>query len=180
MYNLPYVLGVLCGAGTGIAAALIFRVLYKRKHGTAPCEYDERQEWARGKAYQYGYYTMLLCVLAGAIWREITGSPLFDSISGAFLLILPGLLVFIVCCIWKEAYVSRYEKQRRMIVGFVLLGVVNLLCAGKDFLETHTFLENGRLGGGSLNLLCGVMLLIVVATMLVRRLTLREESEEDS
>ncbi|MGN1013868.1 MAG: hypothetical protein ACI4PM_00765 [Butyricicoccus sp.] len=179
MKSLPYIMGVVCGVAVALVAYLVFYIRHKRKYGTERQEYDERQEWARGKSYKYGFYTLLVCVLAGGIARELFGIRLFDSVAGTFLLVLPGFLVFIISCIWKEAYLKQHEKLSKVSIGFSLLALVNLGCAVQSYWESHSFLVDGSLGRGSMNLLCAILLLIVVAAMGLRRLTLREESDED-
>ena len=54
-----YHAGMLCGLTVGILAGLLFvAFLFKKK--ILDMHFDERQERARGKAFQYGFFTMII------------------------------------------------------------------------------------------------------------------------
>ena len=54
-----YHVGVFFGLAVGILAGLAF-VMFLFKKKVLDAHFDERQERARGKAFQYGFFTLLI------------------------------------------------------------------------------------------------------------------------
>ena len=60
--------GILLGISVGLLAGLLLvALLFKKK--ILDCHFDERQELARGKAFQYGFFSLLISTYAYEIGR---------------------------------------------------------------------------------------------------------------
>lgn len=174
-----YNVGLLCGMLLGVAVGLIlvmllFKYVKVKKEGSN-FEYDERQQVARGNGFKYGYITSIvyyasLCVIMmSGILLPVEHSVL---IFGGILL---SVLVYVVYCIFHDAYVSLNENANRLMIVFVVLGVVNILIGIMHILH-GTMVENKILTFHCINLLCGILLLAIAVVLFVHtRLQTREE-----
>ncbi|MCI9113855.1 MAG: hypothetical protein HFF96_06275, partial [Oscillibacter sp.] len=64
--------GVFVGLAAGLLAGLAFIMsLFKKK--VLDMHFDERQERARGKAFQYGFFTLLIAAYAYGISDVLLG-----------------------------------------------------------------------------------------------------------
>lgn len=176
--NTAYIIGVVAGALCGlILVALLFRML-KKKYRVDVREYEERQILARGRAYKYGFIAMLVLVVLERLAHE-AGFVLLDSIQGTTALCLLGLFVFIVSCIWQEAYLTLHETPKMTYVLLALGGGLNLISAVVAWLQNQPILQDGRLYSGSLSLMVAVFVFAVLAVFALKQWAVhREESEE--
>jgi hypothetical protein len=93
--------------------------------------FDERQLVARGKAFQAGFYAMLLGGGAGicgqVIWPDAIPSLAWQC--GALLL---GVGVFFLTAICKDAYLGLHSVPVRWMVLFFVVGGMSLLRGGMN------------------------------------------------
>ena len=118
---MQYQLGLLLGLTSGVLVGfLVMALLFKRK--VLDLHFDERQERARGKAFQYGFLTLMGCLfLYGA--SEMTLGRWCEAMAGVTLCIAISLVVFAVICIFKDAYLSLRENPRQVMTMFTLLSL---------------------------------------------------------
>ena len=167
-----YYLGILFGITFALAAFLISVILHKKKHPNSG-KYDERQLAARGKAFQAGFFTLLIAGAICNVWDYVSALP-----GGSFLwnigVLLLGVTVFAVTAIHFDAYVGMYDSPRRFYTSGVCfffamaaIGLVNF--------------HNGRPEGrvlGIINFGVGLMWIIIVAALLLHRWSAGEKEEE--
>lgn len=175
-YNLGLLCGMLFGVVVGlIVVAFMFKYVRVRKEGSN-FEYDERQQLARGNGFKYAYisniiYNGSLCML------YIGGNPLpVDMSVLIFGGILISVLIYVVYCIWHDAYVSLNENANRLLVMFFVLGGVNV-SMGVMHMIHGTMIENGVLTFHCLNLLGGIALLVIAGTLAVHMK--RQKADEE-
>ena len=149
MYNEARMFGVATGVAVGLVLALIIvrTVNRDRKLRT---EYDEMQKLARGQAYKYAFYAVmiyeaLVCWLSMGI--ELPAEQSVIHFFGIFV----GITVQACYCIWKDAYIGLNTNLKRYII-----------LVGKFQLQT-------------INLLCGLMFAAIGAVGLAKKLADREE-----
>ena len=176
--NTAYIIGVGVGALCGLVlVALLFRML-KKKYRVDVREYDERQILARGRAYKYGFIVMLILVVLERLAHE-AGFVLLDSIQGTTALCLIGLFVFVVSCIWQEAYLTLHETPKMTYILLAIGGGLNLLSAGISWVQREPLLQDGRLYFGSLSLMVAIFVFAILAVFALKQRQLRRgESEE--
>ena len=80
-----------------------------------------------------------------------------------------GLLVYAVYCIWHESYFALNQRTNVVISFFTFIGLFNLVIA-ITAIARGTMMENGRFSTTFLNLECAVLFLILMVTMLIKKL----------
>ncbi len=166
--------GVFVGLAAGLLAGLAFIMsLFKKK--VLDMHFDERQERARGKAFQYGFFTLLIAAYAYGISDVLLGRWC-DVLTGVTLCIALALCVFAVTCILKDAYLSLREKPRTVMTMFALLSTINLLFGGMYALSGD-LVEDGVLTFRAVNPIIGAAILVILIVYIVNYL-LRPRDEE--
>ena len=166
--------GVFVGLAAGLLAGLAFIMsLFKKK--VLDMHFDERQERARGKAFQYGFFTLLIAAYAYGISDVLLGRWC-DVLTGVTLCIALALCVFAVTCILKDAYLSLREKPRTVMTFFALLSAVNLGFGGMYALSGD-LVEDGVLTFRAVNPVIGFVTLVILIVYIVNHL-LRSREEE--
>ena len=169
-YHAGLALGILVGV---IAASGLLAFLFKKK--VLDCHFDERQERARGKAFQYGFFTLLIAAYGYGISDVLLGRWC-DVLTGVTLCIALALCVFAVTCILKDAYLSLREKPRTVMTFFALLSAVNL-GLGVMYHISPGLTENGVLTFRAVNPIIGAAVLVILIVYIVNYL-LRPRDEE--
>ena len=169
MHRSPaYCLGVAVGIAVAVAFLLILKKLLWKKRTKAQREYDERQQQALGRAYKYGYYTLLLYLGAAALFDLMTGIRWCSLYTGAFLGVLLSVAVFGLVGIANDAYFPFRDNPKRYIALFAALGAMNVALGVVHWCDAGTFLEDGVLSHSAINPLAGVLLLALAAAMLIK------------
>jgi 4-amino-4-deoxy-L-arabinose transferase-like glycosyltransferase len=158
------------GVLTGIVVGLLIVVLLLKKRVVCK-EFDERQELARGKAFQYAFFTLLGCVLVLGCVDQL------DAMARGMLSICIAITVFAITAIRKDAYLSLYENPRTVMILFAVLAAFNLLLGIRSALDGK-LVENGVLTFRVTNLLLAVMLVVIMVAYGLRCLSRREEEDE--
>ena len=166
-----YYLGIAVGFLLAIGAFIVSLVIHKRKHPNTG-KYDERQMIGRGKAFQAGFFTLLIAGAVCNIWDFLSPLP-----GGSFLwnigVILLGVTVFAVTAIHFDAYIGIYDSPRR----FLTMGacfIFAMAAIGLGNLHSHRL--EGRIIGFT-NFGVGIMWLIIVAALLLHRRKVQKEDE---
>ena len=172
---MTYRLGLLFGLTFGILAGLgVVALLFKKR--VLDMHFDERQELARGKAFQHGFFTMAACLYCYGMSDFLLGAWC-DVLAGVTLCIAMGLGVFAVTCILKDAYLSLREKPRQIMTMFALLSLVNLGLGGM-YLYSGDLIEDGVLTFRAVNPIIGATILVILIVYVVKYLLQdREETE---
>ncbi len=169
-----YLAGLICGVVIGILLVALVVVVMRKENAPAK-KYDERQIAAQGEAFKYGFYTLGIYMLVLMVCHG-TGVELPIDVP---LQLLTGLLVsasvLATIMILKDAYFRLDENRTAWILflaGFAILnfviGVINIV--------NHNVLKDGVLSFmGCTNLLCGVVMLYLLAVILVKTVKDREE-----
>lgn len=169
-----YHAGIAVGISVGILAGLFVIVLLFRKK-VLDMHFDERQERARGKAFQYGFFTLLGTSYAYGVSDEIFGRWC-DVLTGVTLCVALALCVFAITCILKDAYLSLREKPRTVMTMFALLSLLNL-GIGVRHTWSGELVENGVLTFRAVNPIIGLATLVILIVYIVNYL-LRSREEE--
>ena len=169
-----YHAGLALGISAGILAGLlVVALLFKKK--VLDMHFDERQERARGKAFQYGFLTLITAVYAYGV-SDIVLGRWCDVLTGVTICLAVSLCVFAVTCILKDAYLSLREKPRTVMTMFVLISAVNL-GFGVLYALSGDLVEDGVLTFRAVNPIIGVVTLVILIVYTVNHL-LRDREEE--
>lgn len=179
MSSAPYAIGLLIGVLFGLViAALLIRYMNRDKKWKT--EYDEMQKQIRGKAYCYAFYTVMI-LEAVMIFISLFGVrlPMTDAVLH-FTIIVIGVLVLAIYCIWHDAYVGLNTNMKRYAIIVIVAGLINLL-SGVSAIANGLMVLNGQLQTPFINLLCAIMLCIVGIVMLIKKgVDAKEEAGDDA
>ena len=169
-HSLGTVVGLLAGLLVSVGlTALLFKTKVLDMH------FDERQELARGVAYKYAFITLAVSVFAYGsmdVWRWC------EPLAGSTICVGVAMVVFAVTCIRKDAYLSLYEKPRRVMATFAVVAGVNLVI-GWNYAHQGVLVEGGVLTFRAVNPICGVMCLVILLVYAARyHGRTRDESED--
>ena len=170
-YNFGLLAGVLVGALVGVG---IVALLFKLK--VMDLTFDERQERARGQAYKYGFWTLVVCLLLYGFSDMVLGRWC-DVITGVMLCLAGALVVFASVCIVKDAYLSLKEKPRKIMTLLAVVSVLNLAIGVMNW-KNGRVVENGILTYGAVNGICGVITLTILVVYVVNYLLAKREGAE--
>lgn len=164
-----YTLGILFGAVfTAVVCALLFAK--KRNWHPGSSDFDERQQIGRGKAYQWGFFTMLIAGSIYAMTDYAMELPGF-SLPWVMGIVVLGVAVFAVTAIRYDAFYGFREKGNR----YYITGACFLL------LMTRSGVANLRRGNpedvasGIVSLEIAALWLVIVAALLIHNRKGREE-----
>lgn len=180
MKSTAYYLGMACGIifSVAIIAAAIYFINKKNgAKGKRSEWYDERQNIARGKAYGFGFWTLVGLMLAQAILAE-TGITLFSSFEGSSVLVLIAWAVVIVTCIRHDAYMALWETPKKTIKIIAVLGAANLVFGVIECCHSSPIV-NGRLDSVALNLGCAIFCAVILTVFAVHQKNKTDEDAED-
>ena len=170
-HSLGYIFGLLVGILVGVG---VIALLFKLK--VMDLTFDERQERARGQAYKYGFWTLVICLLLYG-FSDMALGRWCDVITGVMLCLAGALVVFASVCIVKDAYLSLKEKPRQVMT---LLTVISILNLGIGFMNWKhgQVVKDGVLTYSAVNGICGVMILTILVVYVVNYLLAKREAGE--
>ena len=167
-----YMLGFACGLCFVVVFSLIV-FFTQRKKGYN--KYDEMQERARGIAYKYAFWAVIITeVIFGILSIDENLIPL-SGMTRQFFVILVGVLVHVIYSVWHDAYIGLNTNVKRYTIICGLLAIVNLLSAARGIMNGNMFVD-GKLDFPFVNLMVGVMFVVVSVEMFIKnRIESREE-----
>lgn len=164
LLHLSFVFGVLIG--------LIFVVILltvTKKGDSLRCKYDERQELAKGRGFKYAFFTMLICNFIVFLLNLIEMLPFADISIWIAIICMASISVYVCYCIWNDAYFALNENCKSLIIIFSIGGIANLGLGILAFIR-NVAIQNGKITFQSLNLFCGIMFLVIFATMFLKKI----------
>lgn len=164
-----YKIGFLCGflAVFLIIAAIQIR---KRKKGGSG-QFDERQMVGRGKAFQAGFFTLLMleCLNSIGFYLKFLPGDRFLWDIGVFGI---SITIFAVTAICNDAYLSMTESPKNLYLSGGLLFGANLVCF---FINIS---DSGHRSSAMINGMLCLMWAIIVLTQYIHSRNTRKELEE--
>ena len=164
--NRMMAIGIGCGIVVGLLVTFILLIVM-RTDGSLKAKYDERQELVRGRGFKYGFFTMMIYYAIygylGVAFEEIP----IDHMVGCMLGILIGVMVHACYCIWNEGYFALNENRKRVLIIFAVVAIVNFLIAGRNMVHGE-MVQDGVLTIQSLNLFCGVLLIVIAVVLFLK------------
>lgn len=169
-------IGFILGALAGILFLVIFGKLQKKDKKKAWCEFDERQLWARGRAFQYGFITLMIYdIFYAAIYMENAPSWC-DNFFGNFLGVALAIAVFGVYAILNDAFMNLNQRPLVVCITFGGIGLLNLVGAVRYICEDELIVD-GKIGMGGTNLICGIVLILLTVVFGIKHHMDNKEAE---
>ncbi len=153
------------GISVGLIIALAIIKAFN-KDGKVKTKYDERQQRARGDAYRFGFYAMLI---ANAIFMllDIVSLTKIFGYTSFFTSIIIGVVAQFSYAIFHDAYIGLNTNLKKYLIFMSVVAVINL-AAGLLPLIEGDFLEDGHFGTSFVNLLCGGMFIILAGELAIK------------
>lgn len=163
----------------GLALGMVLAVLMLsvvKKGDDVKSKYDERQEIVRGRGFKYGFATILV---ANMLYYMLLLAGLATPMGADIVLVVNSLLGICVCasyCVWNDGYFALNEKIGTFIVIALIGGGINLIMGISAFVSGAA-VQNGKFTFRSINLFCGIMVLIICGVMLLKKIC--KDGEDD-
>jgi len=138
--------------------------------------YDERQELLRGRGAKYGILSMMFLNVALYLLESVGVQLPMSAGMAAILSIFVGGGVYAVYCIWMDAYFALNQRAGAFAGFLFIVGVINLII-GITALSDGGIIQNNQLTDRSLNLFCGIMMVIICGSMILKKVC-RDREEE--
>lgn len=167
------ILGIVVGFIVGIViVAAIYKIAGRGTVGK--CEFDERQEIVRGRGFKRGFIALIIYNAVYGLAAMTTDRFFMDPLAAIVLGIILAVGVYIVYCIWNDAYFSLNENPRRMLVLFVAVTVLNMIVTVVNILNDELIVD-GVLTFRSTNLFCGILFIVIFITFFAKQIVRRRE-----
>jgi hypothetical protein len=170
-----YMRGFLVGF---FAVGIFVIVAFVLNKGNCERKYDERQKLIRGNVSMHAYLTLLVyCLAVGLVYMYIqrVWADIYTILMiGVFL----SATVFVVECVFTDAYFAVGEKPRPWLVLSGFIAAMNLWVLADNLAEGKRLIADGMLTQHVINLVSGVMFLTIFVSIIVK--LLRDRAGERS
>lgn len=171
-YIAGFVVGLLLVAVVGVIFAR-----FAHTDGARKPKFDERQELVRGRGYKYAFFTLIIYQMLYAAVKTGFGWAVLDDITGMFVGLFLSIAVYACYAIWHDAYFALNEKRRYYIGLFAAVTVLNAVI-GIGHVARGEFVMDGVVRfSNSLNLMCAVLFLVILAVLLLKEIASRREED---
>ena len=182
--SIAYVAGFIVGVLMVALVGFLVNKLATGKFGMKKCEFDERQNLAKGLAYRDGFWAtfigIFIAILLGNIlearFQETMGADVFRFYSSIIcILCFFGITVFLVSSIMRDAYVGLNQKKERWKWILFFIGTMNLLPAViiPVLHDTFSFTKS------VLNLCCAALMYSGFIALIIRSFLDKKEGFEE-
>lgn len=161
-HSMYYWLGMASGL---LVTALGLWLLARRgRKENRECKYDEMQMIARQKAAMHGFVLLMGLDLLGGIAID---AGWFSGMVGTILFAVIAGTVFACECVLRNAYFRVGERKKSWLIFLVAVAGVNYLAALNRVVD-GSLLEDGKLGFGCVNLVCGIAITVILVVCLIQ------------
>ncbi|MCR5107326.1 MAG: hypothetical protein K6B28_04110 [Lachnospiraceae bacterium] len=168
--------GIALGLFTGIIIVIVLIKIWN-KDGKLKTQYDEMQEKARGKAYKYAFWTLVIIEALIIVLKSFEIKLPVDDITLLIIPVLISVLVQASYSIWNDAYVGLNTNTKRF-------GIIAIVIAGLNFAVALIAILDGRMVKDGMfefpltNLICGLIFVIIGIESVIKN-HLKDSNEED-
>lgn len=138
-----------------------------KKQNPSGKQYDERQLLARGNAYKYAFFTVLIYFVGIGVLSVIFEREFATTYAYGCLGLCIGLIVFVTYSTFQDAYIGIKENMNLSIGSAFLVGICNLV---PGLLNTNKIIIEGVLQNTVSQLALGVTFLYVGMILIVKKL----------
>ena len=138
-------------------------------------DYDERQILARGRAFMWGFFSLMICLMVYGL-TDMLIEPWCYTLTGSIICICVSLIVFAVICIRQDAFAGIGQKRKRNLTVLLVLTAANLFF-GVSHIIDGDLLRDGVLSFRSVSLIVGATTGLVLLVYWFHGLRDRGETE---
>ncbi len=159
----------------GVILFVIILAVVQRENSMKQ-NYDERQELLRGRGAKYGLISMLFLNVALYLLESMGVQLPMSAGIAVILSVFVGGGVYAVYCIRMDAYFALNQRAGAFAGFLFIIGVINLVIGITAALDGR-IIQNNQLTDRSLNLFCGIMMIILCGSILLKKVC-RDREEE--
>ena len=155
------------------AAILIVIGVFSKKHRREN-EFDERQKHVRGRAYKYGFFTLLIAQSVCLICDSVFDLELMFFFH--CLCLFSGLTIFAVYCVWNDAFLSFRQSPSSYLFICAIIIIANsagIVSRALDGIVISEWINTSY----CLNFLCSLTFVIITITMTIKIFVNRKDME---
>lgn len=138
-------------------------------------EYDERQVLARGRAFMWGFFTLMICLMVYGM-LDMLIDRWCDTLTGCIICICVSLLVFASICIKQDAFAGIGKNRKRNLTVLLVLTLANMFF-GVENITGGDVVRDGLLTFRSVSLIVGATTGVVLLIYWLHGLRDRGEEE---
>ena len=138
-------------------------------------EYDERQVLARGRAFMWGFFTLMICLMVYGM-LDMLIDRWCDTLAGCIICICVALLVFASICIKQDAFAGIGKNRKRNLTVLLVLTLANMFF-GVENITGGDVVRDGLLTFRSVSLIVGATTGVVLLIYWLHGLRDRGEEE---
>ena len=153
---------------------VLLLLFFRSKEAFSGNQFDERQELLRGQAYKNAFVCMTLIGIAFFFLLDILPDFGISGSAALVITVFAGLLIFAVECVWKEAFFSLHQHPKKLLILYVIIGVINTFNGCVNLREENVGRELPPLPG-MIMLSCGILFLAVAAAIILRTYVIRPD-----
>ena len=159
----------------GVILFVIILAVVQRENSMKQ-NYDERQELLRGRGAKYGLISMLFLNVALYLLESMGVQLPMTAGIAVILSVFVGGGVYSVYCIRMDAYFALNQRAGAFAGFLFIIGVINLVIGIAALLDGR-IIQNDQLTDRSLNLFCGILMMILCGSMLLKKAYKDREEE---
>lgn len=158
-----FVIGILIGL-----ILVVILIAAATKGEEVKAKFDERQEIVRGRGFKYAFFGMLFWGVILFVLEPLEITLPMSQGNTSLLGIIIGATIYAAYCIWNDGYFALNQRSGLIMTVLIVMGLINLLLGINAFVEGYVWTD-GQLSMPITNLFCGIMMIIVCVTMLLKR-----------
>ncbi|MEE1280998.1 MAG: hypothetical protein UHK60_01920 [Acutalibacteraceae bacterium] len=156
-----------------IAFVLIISKVAKNKN----CNFDERQEIIRGRAFKYAYFAYLIYGAGYGAVSSLLEKDFMTTPTALLVGMYISLIIFAVYNIWNEAFFAFNQKPVSYILIFSITTISSGL-SGIDSIIDGSIIENGSLTLDCIGVISSIAFATILITMLIKIIVNKKAEQE--
>ncbi len=152
----------------------------RRRKGTFPAKFDERQQWLHGRAYRSAFWVLVAYLCANGFSNLVSEAVWADAFTTSLIGICLAITVFIVICINRDAYFPVNQQPKFYLVLLSILMLIQLALGIIRLLrDSNSFFTGGVLNYNIINFVVFAMFAVMIAALLIQRQKSKSVKETD-
>ncbi len=139
-------------------------------------EYDERQKASRGKAYKYGFITLMIFFVLSELLSIYIGRDWSTHGTNLSLGVCLSILTFALSCVFMDAYVGIKQQIKNVWLPLVFVGIVNIVIGISVLRKSEWKLIINEQLDLPINLTCGITVVIVAIAVVIKHIYDKREA----
>ncbi len=161
-YGTALALGIIVGL-----VLVIFVIKFMNKDSASATKYDEMQQRARGFAYKYGFFAMVITELVLMVLSSFDRELPVTSIVLHMIPIMVGLLVQVLYSIWHNSYIGLNTNRNRFGLIAALIGGSNIALGCLSVMDGR-IVKDGKVDFPVINLAIGIIFIVIAGALFLR------------